>query len=76
MFNNIYFNKDQFTYAYGTILYKIYILSGLTFSEVVGFCKSPHYCMLKTTDFLNKILLTRELNNIFTQRGNTAIGSN
>lgn len=35
--------------------------------ETVDWCETYQNCMLKTSDFLNKILLTREMHNIFTK---------
>lgn len=35
--------------------------------EAVDWYKTYHNCMLKTSDFLNKILLPREIHNTFTK---------
>lgn len=44
--------------------------------EAVDWYETYQNCMLKTSDFLNKILLPSEIHNIFTKQWNTAIGSN
>lgn len=36
-------------------------------SEAVDWCVTYQNCMLKTKDFLNKILLTREMQKVFTK---------
>lgn len=50
-------SKIQNTYS---VLFDIF--------EAVDWCETYQNCMLKTSDFLNKILLTREMHNIFTEK--------